>query len=532
MKRPFYKSLVFIALLEIVMLSSCMKSFLGAEGIAVGSWPRELGIPLINTTVSTDDIVDRVDIENLTSTTEDGKVVLKYSGELVSIRANEIVKFKDTSNAFTVYGFFIQQMSVVDTSNYSFNTPNGMEVETMSLHSGKAFLRLKSVMSETGKVRVRIPALAKDGQMYDEELAWDVFTGPDPAVTMKTVDISGYTFDFTLGTPAYNHFEYEVTMTMDNNLPPLLDSIEVEFGYEDLEFSYIDGDFGQQIVSTDEDSIFLQLFTKLGGGFVNFDDVGLDLDIESSFGFPVDVRFTKLEMLDVESGTVIPWDSTGPEGDFPHPFTINNPSINEVGQFANTFLQMDKGNSNINDLLGTRPKWLYHKIEAISNADTNHDQDFMTDSSAFIVNSILNLPLSGSMHGVNLRDTVDFGIDVDLGQLEGIEFRIGAENSFPLYGAITVRLWNDDFSKGRVLFKGVAMESAEIDTDGHVVAPSNTLSEPSIWMVDLEEIDPIDQWTQAEIDILLHTTMTGRIPVVVEDGSTVNVRAGMKFIAK
>ena len=76
------------------------------------------------------------------------------------------------------------------------------------------------------------------------------------------------------------------------------------------------------------------------------------------------------------------------------------------------------------------------------------------------------------------------------------------------------------------------VESADINSKSEVTAPYSSLNDPITAEVDLDEILPLEQWRWAEIEIILHTTMTGRLPVVIDEDSELNVRAGMKLVGK
>ena len=269
-----------------------MREYFQASSVQLADWPKELGIPIINTEISTARLIDRLDDGELQVPIDaDGRVSLWQTGQLFSIQANEIVSFPDTGNSLTIPGLIVLASPVRTTEQYAFNAPNGMKVEHLDLRSGEAYLRLSSAFSKPGNVRVEIPALSNGVTSYDETLAFDTSSGGVLSVTEKVVDISGYSFDFTQATPAYNRFNYDITLSMDGALPKFSDSLILEFGYRNLSFTFMDGDFGQQIVSLDEDSIFMPLFDAFGEGSVLFNDLEFEFEIINSFGFPVDIDF-------------------------------------------------------------------------------------------------------------------------------------------------------------------------------------------------------------------------------------------------
>lgn len=518
-------SKLFAIIILLSLLSACVKEYLDKPTFRLTDWPENLGIPLIDTKLSADEMAKTVDIEDLMEIDNQGLIVLKYSGELASIEANQIANFPDTSVAFDVPGFLVFQSPVSLTRSFGGNIPEGMKIERMDLRSGESFLKINSRFSETGTVRVQIPALTKNGVAFDEEVAFSAGTQSNPSVHEKLVNLAGYSFDFSLGTPAYNQFEFDITLTMDNNLPSFADSLGLEFGYRKLEFIYIDGDFGPQLVSLDQDSIYLDLFSKLISGDVNFTDASLDIDIMSSFGFPVDVEFTNLEVLEIGSANPISWQPNGPQGNFPNPFTINNPSLSQVGESVTTNLKMDKGNSNIDRLVGTKPKWLYHQIRGIANADSNTTKDFMTDTSAFKVFTTMKLPLRGEVFGIVLRDTAAFEFDLTE-EPKALVLKIGAENGFPLNGNLRVLLTNDDFSDSLLILEDEIFSSGVLNADGKVIQASSNLDNPVEVRLEAEHAKMFFDFSRAIIDFRLSSNTNREVSVYQEDA--MRLRMGVK----
>lgn len=512
--------------LLILLAFACVKKYTDASGIEVERWPQHLGIPLIDTRLSAKDLAQTVDVEDLMEFGSDGLIILKYSGELASIEANQIASFPDTSVSFDVPGFVIVQSPITLTRSFGGNIPEGMKIEHMDLRSGESFLRINSRFSEPGKVRVQIPALTRDGQAFDEEVAFGVGSTSNPSVHQKVVDLTGYSFDFTLGTPAYNQFDFDITLEMDNNFPGFLDSLGMEFGYRDLEFIYLDGDFGPQLVSLDQDSIYLDLFSKLISGDISFTDASLDIDIESSFGFPVDVEFTTLEVLEIGASSPVAWVPNGPSGNFPNPFTIQNPNLTQVGQSVQTNLFMDRNNSNIDQLVGTKPKWLYHQIRGVANADSNTTRDFMTDSSSFVVNTTMKLPLRGEVRGIILRDTLDFNLSLE-SEPKSASLRIGAENGFPVNGALKLVFLNETFSDSVVVVDEEIFKAGSLNSEGKVVQPSSNLDDPV--EVELSESDLIKvlSFSKVIVDFRLNSGAAGEVSVY--DSDEMRLRTGIKL---
>jgi hypothetical protein len=226
----------------------------------------------------------------------------------------------------------------------------------------------------------------------------------------------------------------------------------------------------------------------------------------------------KLEALDVGSNNPTIWDSNGTAGSFPQPFSLDFPAYGDFGASATTILAMNRENSNINDLIGDKPKWLYHQIEAISNADSNTTLDFMTDTSGFTVNSTMKIPLSGSVQNLGLTDTADFSFDFDLSKVDRLEMRFGAENSFPMGALVEITLYDEQYKSSKVL-----LENFEVGAGSNAV-PFSNISDPYILKLNSQDLEELPSYSFVVIEVTLDTDGD----VVVKD-HLFKLRAGVKI---
>lgn len=516
--KHLYRPILFFGFLGL-LATACVREYFQASRVQLADWPAELGIPVLNSEINTDRLIARLDDgELIVPKDPDGRVSLWQTGQLFSIQANEIVSFPDTGNALTIPGVVMIGSPLRTTEQYAFNAPNGMKVEHLKLRSGEAYLRIVSTFDKPGNVRVEIPALANDVESYDESLDFVVDT-TGPSIQEKVIDISGYEFDFTQATPAYNRFNYDITLTMDQGLPNFSDSLVLEFGYRNLSFVFMDGDFGQQVVSLDEDSIFLPLFDAFGEGVVQFNDLEFEFEVINSFGFPIDVNFLKLEALDVGASFPTPWVPVGTVDSFPQPFSLNYPPYGEFTGKRTTTLAMNRTNSNINEMIGDKPKWIYHQIEATSNADSNTALDFMTDTSGFTVNSTVKIPLSGDINQMTLLDTADFSMPYTLDKIDRLDLKLAAVNSFPLAATVFIELHNDNFTQSTSLVSNFEVGK------GSDASPFNNTEEPIVFSLSKEEVEELQNYSQAIITVILDSEGD----VVVRDHEFI-LRAGVVLI--
>lgn len=198
-----------------------------------------------------------------------------------------------------------------------------------------------------------------------------------------------------------------------------------------------------------------------------------------------------------------------------------------MGKTAVTSFAFDKNNSNIVPILNASPVALDYQIDAIANPDSDPSIiGFMTDSSYFLVNVAVDLPIYGRARNFLLEE--DFSSD--FGKLDGFreaEFKLITENKLPLdanmqmyfIGANGQKL-DSAFTKEQLL-----IEAAKVDAGGNVTGISK---KETIIPFNAAQLDAVRNTKTIRVIAYVSTTSGGTVPVKVNANQGLSVKMGVK----
>ena len=422
-------------------------------------------------------------------------------------------------------------VTVNQNNTVAFSPSAGIEIDSLGLKSGTLAFVFNSDFQFSGNASVNIvlPDLKLNGQPFNKTIPINNLNG----TTSKTYDISGYTFDMTDGGTTFNAIpmQYAVTLNYTGGSVGPTDNIEIVSSIESLAFSKVFGDFGQQIISTDRDSILIRIFENSSSGSFQLTNPKLRIDVTNSFGFPVQLDFTTLESITTNTipSVVTPIEYLGNTPPFTL-MTIGAPGISQMGQSVTSSIEINNSNSDFATLMEPTPKYVHHAIQAVSNPAGGASSNFITDESLLIIDTQVELPLEGYANGWGLIDTLAF--EFGEGSFENIEemlFRINVDNALPVNARLQLYFTDSVFNVLDSLMDGRTelFESGVVNSDGKVTAATNKITDI---IVDQERAPKITRakyiivWAEAE------TYNAGSNQIVkIFDDNYINVRLGVKI---
>lgn len=441
------KKLTLITFISLLLFSmfSCKKYKMIDEGKVKGTdWTPSVAVPFIDSKLTVYNIFAAADSNNLIVIDQNtGLLALVYEGQLFSFDAKDVIPLPDTTVNQTVSLTSGEQTtlttsgSVTQTTNQtiSYQSSNGVSINKINLKDGDLKLNIfpNFFFSGSISVNVSIPGLTLNGVAFNKTITITNLSTPNNS----TFDLTGYVFDMTNGNTTTNSIPVIYTTTFNWTSGPVSgsDNLSIDLGFSNLQFSEVHGDFGQQVVSTDRDSILIKIFQAASGGSFTLTNPKIQVNITNSFGFPAEVDFTTLESITYDAN----WNFTGivplqyNNQSAPFKFVdISAPTI--VGDSVTTTLKIDKTNSNIETLIEPTPKFVHNEVKIISNPNsTTTNINFATDKSTLRVTSKVELPLEGYSGGWLLVDTVPFSFgEIPFDNMDQILLRVNIDNYFPV----------------------------------------------------------------------------------------------------
>lgn len=382
------------------------------------SGEAEFAIPLVKATTSIQDLLENFDEYTFIEITPDNVIHLRYSGDVLSQQAEEF--FAETREKLPPA---IPLASPFDT--LPFSAPQQLEVDFATYKSGIIRAAVTSDYVGTVNFTMKVLQAKKNGQPLTLNAQFESPIGTFiPKELPEFVDATGYDLIPEDG-------KLYVSYLATNLAGDTIDLPFVALLNQNVDFSYIEGYLGNFRQKGTRDSITIEFFENWIQGDVYFENPVIQIHIDNSFGVPTRSSIGIFQILTAD-GPPIPLvsdfiDTTGINGiDFVYP------ANNEVGQTKSMTFVFDAENSNIEDVLSSRPVALDYKVDAIMNPDSLVDQrGFITDSSYYRVQVEVDLPLHGRASGFGVVDTfnLDFG---GYGDVKEVEFKLVADNEMPL----------------------------------------------------------------------------------------------------
>lgn len=472
------KGLIIVALICIAATIACKKYDL--DKLSGTNWKPSLAVPFVDSELDVYDILAAADSNNLIVIDEDTRLLaLVYEGELFSFAAKDIVNLPNTSasTSFTPAAGTMPASgtyTMTDTQTISYSPTTGVEIIKMLLKAGSLKIDVSAYpFGGDVTLNIHIPGLTKSGVEFDQNVSLS-------NVNVSTsFDLTGYIFDMSK-TGSFNEFDVNTTLTFtaSSGTPIPATQIDVDMGFNDLEFEEIYGDIGTQTISTDKDSILIRVFQSALNGTFHLTNPKIRVNVTNTFGFANNIDFTKLETITYQSDPPVAVQIQ--YNNQTAPFDFVDVAASTTAPVVET-KEIDKTNSDIITIMEPTPKYVHHQVQITStSAGSSTTYPFIKDDSYLKVETEVELPLEGYSGGWLLQDTVEFSFgDNNLDEIEQVLLRTTIGNRFPVDASLKLTLLDSNYNYMAVLLEDDKnlIESAQVDSDGKVIAPTETVTD-------------------------------------------------------
>lgn len=446
--------LPFIAIYLLSMQSCLKENIRDIQGV---DYTPNLAIPLFSSDLSLKDMVTNFDSGGFIK--EDPLthlLTLVYVNSFKSPSAEKLFVIPSQTWSKQL------SMTATDTINFMFNTTINLpyqdtvkfafpdptaKVTNVLLKSGMMNLNISSTFKHSGVLTYSFPTVTKGGQAFAQSIPINYVGGPVSIV--NNYDMTGYNFDLSAGGTATNSLPVDIKLVMNYTAGnPILpsDNISLQAGFTNFHFSFMDGFLGQLPFPATNDTLGIDFFNNtIPGGFGNlsFYDPRLSVEIENSFGLPVDVDFSKLKAFNNLSSILL----SGAAPLLSGPVAVNFPTASQVGQTAKTSFYLDKGNSNIDNVFNSAPTGMEYAMSINSNPPGGTPYNFILDSSKFNLNLKAELPMWGKMKKLPFLDTLDLDLSAVNEAVQSVTFKINTDNGFPLDADLQIYFTDENLKR-------------------------------------------------------------------------------------
>ncbi len=436
MKTPI-RQILMLAACGMLLMTSCVKDEFNMDNTKIPGWEPNFAAPLINTRLTIWDILNDQDSTDIVVEDETNFLYLVYKSRVYSQSAEELITIPDQSaNAADVLntgGPVAPGDSFVTsfTYHYDFNFPSSQVIDSLFLKGGNMNMSINTSFNMPAKVELTLPG-SKNGGPFKETIN---MAGPNANHNVN-LNNTKLLFHHSGGNNRLQ-MDFRIVLYGDGsaNLSPY--SVAVSNSFTDVQFRAMFGYLGQLNFALSEDTVSIKLYDNNVQGIVNWEDPRIYLYVTNYLGMPVELNINYLEAVRTKTPTSSV-QITGPG--IPSPWNILYPNFSQIGQGIRTDLLLDKTNSNVNIAFNISPQRVNALVDAMSNPG-GYSQNFTFDTSRFMVDALVELPMHGTAHDFVIVDTIDIDLGEDFEEVENIEwvlFKIYAENGFPVDAKLQV----------------------------------------------------------------------------------------------
>jgi len=538
MKKPPFR--VLLAISALMFTSACTEDYFNFDEIKTDDWRPELALPLVNSSLSIEDIILKENQNGVVQKDPNSGVLqVVYDGRVFTTQGADIINlptqdFERTYNSPTpLPSTGGPPITRTEKHNITFNN-NGteLEIDSMLMKAGDLVLTIENTFEHDVTIVAKYPTII-DPNGNSLEVTYDLNQAAGGIVSRSEVtDLKGYTIDMTNGGTTFNQIpvNFDITFNLiSGNSSTANDGLRFVLRMRNLEFKRFIGYVGDIDLDLDSNTINIGLFKNFKNGTFFLSNPFMEVTVSNSFGMPSILNFQNLLAYNPNNTpNTINIDLSTCNC---HPINLNSPVKDGI---AKTTFELDNANSNIDDVVSFLVKEIAYKATADLNPNgKTANRNFVTDTSKIGLDVFLKLPFEGYASGFTLNDTIELGFD-NTDDLENGTLRINTTNGFPLttrfqviftdenYKAIDSLFTNDPSTPDDDLFE---IPASNTDAQGKTV--SNSVSNLDV-AVSTQRLQDISNGKYAIIKAELNTKNAPNQTIQFLDSYRLSIFIGLK----
>ena len=491
-------SLLILFGLPLFLIISCSK--LGVEFDTTVK--ADIAVPLLESETTVKDMLVGLDSSTVLRFENDGQVIAQFSANAQS---------KTTLDPFNgIPSNFIPLLDTVST--IPFAPPGGLKILNADFKKGMTNFIVTNNYAEALTITFRIPQMTKGGIAFKKTFA----LAASAASIKDSLDLTGYSLTVT---------NDEIKVYYDaikNTTKERVKLANVQFAFSNMQGKYVKGYFGVNRFDVPRDSINISFIEQLISGEVRFTEPKITLLMDNSYGIPVRTNVKTAEVLTTENKRMSLTGSFVSNG-----VNISYPSLTETGQFKTTQVVLDKTNSNVVDIISSKPKSLVYDIDGVINPDGNRNiTGFFTDSSYFKMKVNFEIPIYGTIKNFVERDTVEFTFP-SINEVDHVELKVIADNGTGLNAGLQAYFLDASNRIVDSLYSTatpqILLKASQVDAAGKVTAPTRQISYVKI---DAAKLQRLQASKKAILKYTFSTVNDGTTPVRLMASQQIKVKLG------
>ena len=434
---------------------------------------------------------------------ETDNILLNISGSNITVTQGQF-KFPDQTGPSETFAFDLE-------------FDDDVSIDFINLSGGALEYSYESSVNTTLELDLEIPQLKDpNGDSFKEVLMIGNTSGNEETIS---INLDGYQFNFE-DTENQLEINYASKITPTNGYASFNenDFVNLSIGVVDLEFSLIEGYFGQIIetIEPGELDVDVSLLEDITSG-IKLETPNLIFTIDNTVGIPFEID------LDLKG-------TNGAKSE-----SITDALFEVVSAYdeaVSTRVVFNETN-NLSELIALAPEIISYSGSVTSNPDGNTGPNSISPGTGISFGFEMDLPLylriseavTTDTMAIDLSDSDDFTSE----DIEAISCKLNVENEFPLDLNLMI-LFSDSLS-GTTLdtLQFGLLQAAEVDENGKTVAPKVYSLEVDL---DSDQIDALFNANQILLDMKVASYNFENQAVRLYTDYTIEIEAGLRIKSK
>jgi hypothetical protein len=361
----------------------------------------------------------------------------------------------------------------------------GKRINLVKVKQGTFTIQVINGFNHNATVTVSYPGITKNGVMLSDNIVLDYDADEVPKKVSHTFVIDDYEIDFTKGGTTYNTipFSFDIGLSrIPSNSTSTNDSLRIDQTFNIASYKEINGYLGRFNIIAAHQSQEIDLLSGQLDGEILVNDPRLVLRVFHSYGLPVTGKISNIKVITKDGNelavAILPFKDT---------FSFEKPTV--PGQIATSEYKIDKTNSNLDQVLNSRPTAIEYDVDFYSNYNEIITNNYLVDGGLFRTEIDFQLPMDIKILDYVTYERASLSIgDVNLKGAEHVKLAVRTENTLPFDMFAQMLFVRDtvingdtvDFTVDSLFNTELAITGAVVDGNGKVVSPYVSIREVTL----------------------------------------------------
>ncbi|MFK7953465.1 MAG: hypothetical protein AB8B73_11510 [Ekhidna sp.] len=466
------KKFVFIAFAGICLFG-CNAKDLDFDNIKGPNLSGTFGFPLGEVKYTLREIVENVGGDDLGLVEDSATQVLTiFYGDTIEYSApDDLVQIDDITNQSTIpvptlTGPTSPDVVIDESFSIAYDPQDGEELDSIYYNTGDLEATVVSTFGGDLSYTLTFENTKDLGTGVSAALSGNISDGGSDVQSQSLVNhvtrlTSTTSNEFTVN--FRGTISLDATQSTDGT-----EEIRIDFAYRNQTFSAIYGKLGRDTLAVGNQEIDLSFFSDIGNQGIVFGNPKMRFDIRNSFGVPLGMDLSGVLGDDGEGGTAVNLSGE----------VISDPpkvdAATQLGAAVQSVFEINRENSNLDDLLANSPTRLLFNVSGITNPDDADltQSNFLEPNSSITAYIEMEIPMDIKLEGLEQTDTISLGSGLNINDIDSAFLRVNTLNEFPFQAQLSMEIQDSTNATLYTIPQKLVLKAPFINVNGFVTDPS------------------------------------------------------------